>query len=749
MKKIVSLLLAFAMLFALVACNKTSDQPSGSQSQNPNPSQSQPEGQPSASEPVEPVGFTPFTYDEETVYTNAFGEFETAYAKAKAATDLDEIYALMAISEAKMLESGVMVPYYSDGGNYGISRIVPRSIPTVMWGSDLDRFETMLIANEIIKPDDRSKFTALWMEKAGTGEYEQAAKDLMAQLGYTLKNTRDMLYDEDPETWDVLSVWTNTVAEPLCLTVDGLAKYDMENVLQPALAESWEISDDGLTWTFHIREGVQWVDSQGRKVDDVKADDWVASMQHCMDHGSDSAAEVFTNFIVNGSEYFKGDITDFTQVGVEAPDDRTLVYHLTQPVPTFDSMLSYCGMFAPLSRKYYTSQGGTFGPQADNGNYGTSPNNIAYCGPYLITGWTEKNSFVFDQNPTYWNKDSMNVIKINWYYTDGADPLRGYNDVMSGAIDSTGLGTSALQKAKEEGNFEQYAYLSTELTGTSRCGFYNLDRQAFATFADPTVGVSPQTHGSVDALDVLGGVVTSDIEDDAARTHLAMNNQNFRLALTFAFDRGQYHAQRVGDELKEFSLRNTWVPSTFVSLKKDVTVDINGTATTFPAGTYFGQIVQAQITADGYPMVVWNPDANDGLGSGDGYDGWYNPAAAKEYLAKAVEELAAQGMEVSKEKPVQIDFYTCSLVETWNNQSQAYKQFIEANTDGLVQVNIVDTPDTRSYQNTSFFNDTGAQNCTDVNIGSGWSADYADPASYLDILQRYAYLTKNFGLWGY
>ncbi len=744
-KKFLSLALALVMLLSLAACGGDNNPPATDGNKNPD---TPPTEDNNTGTPAEPEGFQPMTYDEEEVYTKAFSEFEAAYAKAKEATDVNEMYALQAIAEAKMLESGVMLPYYSDGGNYGISRIVPRTAPTVMWGSDLDRWETLLVTNEIIKPDDRAQFTAMWGELAGTGTYEQAAKDKLAELGYTLKDTRDMLYEQDPETWDVLSRWTNTTSEPICLTVDGLAKYDMENVLQPALAESWECSEDGLTWTFHIREGVAWVDSQGRKVDEVKADDWVASMQHNMDFAGASAAEVFAAFIVNGEDYYLKNISDFTQVGVEAPDDRTLVYHLTQPVPAFESLLSYCGMFAPLCRSYYESQGGTFGPDHDNGNYGTGPNNIAYCGPYLITSWTEKNSFVFDQNPTYWNPDSMNIKKINWYYYDGSDPLRGYNDTMAGTIDSAGLGTSALQKAREDGNFDKYAYLSTDLTGNSRCGFYNLNRQAFATFADPTIGISPQSHESVDGIDLIGGVVTSDIEDDAARTHLAINNQNFRLALTMALDRGNYHAQRVGDELKELSLRNTWVPGNFVTLNADTTVDISGTATTFPAGTYYGEIVQAQITADGYPMKVWDPAAADGLGSGDGYDGWYNPTAAKEYLAKAVEELAAQGMEITKENPIQIDYYTCSIVETWNNQANVYKQVIESNLDGLVQVNIVDTPDTTSYQNTSYFNDTGADNCTDVNIGSGWNADYADPASYLDIMQRYAYLTKNFGLWG-
>ena len=122
------------------------------------------------------------------------------------------------------------------------------------------------------------------------------------------------------------------MGDAVCQTVEGLVKYDMENVLQPALAESWECSEDGLTWTFHIREGAVWTDYQGRKVADVKADDWVASLQHMFDYYGDSGAEVVAPLIVNGLDYCDGNITDFSQVGVEAVDDHTLVYHLTKRV---------------------------------------------------------------------------------------------------------------------------------------------------------------------------------------------------------------------------------------------------------------------------------------------------------------------------------------------------------------------------------------------------------------------------------
>lgn len=56
----------------------------------------------------------------------------------------------------------------------------------------------------------------------------------------------------------------------------GLLEYDCEGTSQPALAESYDVSDDGLTYTFHLRKGASWVDSQGRKIADVTADDFVA-----------------------------------------------------------------------------------------------------------------------------------------------------------------------------------------------------------------------------------------------------------------------------------------------------------------------------------------------------------------------------------------------------------------------------------------------------------------------------------------
>lgn len=744
MKKFLSLMLALAMVLGLFACAPAAD-PNTSNPPASNPVEStEPTGKP------EPGEFQPMTYDDWEIYNNTYGEFYKALQEAKECVDIDEMFAKMAIAEAKFLEAAAVVPYYGDGGSWGISRMAPRTMPTVMWGSDQDRYEYALVTTDLLKAEDRKHITAMWNELAGTGTYEQSVKDYLAEKGYTLKNSYAWNgYASDPEIWDPLAAWTNTVSEPLCMTVDGLIRYDMENVLQPGLATSWEHSEDGLTWTFHLREGVQWVDSQGRKLDDVKADDWVASLQHLFDFYGDSAAEVLAPMIVNGLEYVNGDVTDFSQVGVEAVDDHTLVYHLTHAVPAFESMLTYCGFFAPLCRSYYTAQGGTFGPDHDNGDYGTSPNNIAYCGPYLITSYTAQQSIVFEANPTYWNLDKMNITKVTWPYYDGKDPLKSYDDCIAGVNDGTGLGPSALIKCKEDGNFDDYAITST-VNGTSRIGFQTLNRQIFHNFNEETAGVSPQEHGSVDTLDKANGVNVADasIIDDAARTHVAMNNQNFRLAMALGLDRAAYHAQRVGEELKLVSLRNSYVPGTFVETSKEITVDINGTPTTFPAGTKYGAMLQAAITADGYPMKVWDPELDDGVGSSDGFDGWYNVSAAREYLAKAVEELAAVGVEVSKENPIQVDYVYYGGSETFTNLANAYKQSIESSLEGAVQVNLVNVESQEQLNYNSFLHPDGTGLNCDESWGTAWTPDYGDPASYLDVFLPGGdgHMCKNLGL---
>ncbi len=713
MKKLFALLLAVIMVFGLVACAEAG-----------------PGNKVTYKDPYADVAND---YDKlsQAIYDDVLGEFYTTYEAAKKATNVSERQALMAIAEAKLLASGVMLPLSSNGGNYAISRVVPYSATSTLWGNDSYRYHNVLVATEPLKAADRDALKALWAEKKGTGTWEAEAKKFMADKGYTLTDKYALGYSSDPQTWDVLATSMAADSEAIVNTYDGLFEYDSENRLMPALAESYTVSADGLTYTFKIRQGIKWVDSQGRAVADVKADDFVAGMQHMMD-AQGGLEYLVQGLIVNASEYIAGEVTDFAQVGVKATDDYTLVYTLTQPTSYFMTMLGY-GVFAPMSREYYTSKGGKFGADfnADDAsyNYGKTPNDIAYCGPYLVTNATAENTIVFKANESYWNADNITIDTITWLFNDGEDPTKAYNDMKAGTIAGCGLNASSVEAAKKDGMFDTYAYVSA-CDATSFMAFVNLRRVALANFNDETAVKSSKTA------------------EEVARSNAAMLNQNFRLALATATDRAAYNAQVVGEDLKLTSLRNTYTPGNFVALEEDVTIKVNGTDKTYKAGTFYGQILQDQLDADGVKIKAWDPTAEGGVGSSDGYDGWYNAAAAAEYMKKAVEELKAKGIEITKENPIKLDLPTFTGSESYKNRANAYKQSVEKATDGLIIINLTECVDSKQWYYAGYYPTTGAEGNYDICDLSGWGPDYGDPQTYLDtMLPAYAgYMTKAIGL---
>lgn len=728
--KIVSLLLALVMVLSLAACGGKTTTPSTTAPVAATEATA-------AAEYVDPYADIRDDYDalSEAIYNDVLGDFITAYDAGKAVTDnVSERYALMAIAEAKLLESATLMPLTAKGGNYAISRVAPYSYSSVLWGNDAQRYHNAIVTTEPIKTADRDELKALWAELKGTGTYAAEATKLLESKGYTIKDTYAPggKFSSDPKTWDILATSRAADAEAIVNTYDGLVEYDCENVMQPALAESWEVSDDGLTYTFHLRQGAKWVDSQGREVGEVKADDFVAGMQHMMDVMG-GLEYLIEGIIVNASEYISGDVTDFAEVGVKAVDDYTVEYTLCQPTSFFMTMLGY-NVFAPMSRSYYESKGGKFGADFDNSaasyTYGKTPSDIAYCGPYLVSNFTSENTIVFTANPAYWNKDNITIKTLTWLYNDGQDALKAYNDTMSGVLDGAGLNASAAEQAKTDGVFDTLAYVSAT-DATSFSAFLNVNRAATSNVNDGAV-VSPK-DGDEEAM---------------TRTHAAFLNVHFRRAIMFALDRATYNAQTVGEDLKYASMINTYTPGNFVSLEEDTTVDINGTATTFPAGTYYGAIVQAQIDADGLTIKVWDPEAEGGAGSSTQFDGWYNPDEAAAELATAVEELAAKGVEVSAENPIYMDIPYFSGSEAFGNRANALKKSIETVLGGAVIVNLVECVDSNAWYYAGYYTDFGYEANYDFYDVSGWGPDYGDPQTYLDtFLPDYSgYMVKCIGI---
>lgn len=734
-RKIVSALLVMSMTASLVACGNSgsgSSDPadesvsvsSSASSESDASASASSESEAEAEESEMPEG-----YDETSteLYNEALGDFNDALATAKEAETVDERYALMAVAEGKLMESAMMYPLTSRGGMYAMYRMAPRTKDYTLWGSDKDRYHQYVVTTDFIKTEDYNEMRAKWDELKGTGTYESWVKEYLAGKGYTLKDSFSRPYVSDPVTWDGLATSRAADTDAIINTYDGLMEYDVEGTLQPALAESYEVSDDGLTYTFHLRKDVKWTDSQGREVDTVKADDFVAGMQHMCD-AQGGLEYLVQGVIKNVSQYISGEVTDFDEVGVKAVDDYTVEYTLEEPCSYFMTMLGYT-IFMPMSRSYYQSQGGKFGAEYDSSaadyQYGKDSNSIAYCGPYLVTNATAKNTIVFKLSDSYWNKDNVNIKTLTWLFNDQSDVTKMYTDAKAGTVDYVNLNTSTMETAKSEGLYDQYAVVS-DTDATSFMAFYNINRTATANANDGTTAKSTKS------------------DEEIQRTNKALQNVHFRRAISFAADRGAYNAQQVGEDLKYTSLRNTFTPGYFVSLSKDTTIQINGTDTTFPAGTYYGEIVQKQIDADGVKIKVWDAENK----TSDGFDGWYNPENAVEELNTAIEELAEEGITIDESNPIQIEYPYPSAVEVYTNKANSYKKSVEAALGGKVVINLVDAVDLDGWNYAGYYANYGYEANYDVYDVSGWSPDFGDPCSYLDtMLPDYeGYMTKCFGI---
>lgn len=665
--------------------------------------------------------------DDEAIYMASMGDFYDAYMAAFEAETLSERWALMAIAEAKFLESGVATPMYTAGGCYAMSRMPFRAGGYASWLGDRVYYDQMVLTNEIITTDDYQHLTDMWYELAGTGTYTQSAVDYLTEQGYTFTDTAVTTFDRVGTTWDFLS---DGDFHDDASFIDYLYQYNSEGELVPHLATDYTVSDDGLTYTFTIREGVIWVDSQGRQVAELTADDWVAGLQHVADAGSSSIYNL-TGVIEGLDAYLYGETTDFTTVGIKALDEHTLQYTLVEECPYFMSMIADT-CFIPMSRSYYLSQGGVFGiAEYDSAMasssylYGTDQDHIAYCGPYLCTNVTDKNSINYIANESYWNAENVNIKAVNFIYDDGSDVTREYNDFLNGTGTTLALDTAQVEIAKNDGNFDKYVHIAPNVTNIFLMWFHE-NRQVYANVPD-------------------GACVSNKTEAQKEVSRAALQNQHFRLALGYSIDRASYIAQSLGEGLKYVCLRNSYVPGDFVSLEEDVTVDINGTPTDFPAGTFYGEIVQAQVTADGYPFKVWDEESH----SSDGYDGWYNVENAVAELQLAIEELAAMGYEVTEENPIVLDYPYSAYNEIASNQAVVLKTSIETALNGLVEIALVDCQDSTENLNTWFNTNSGAEYNYDLGGLGGIGADFGDPETYLDGLLPYGdgFAIRKMGLW--
>jgi oligopeptide transport system substrate-binding protein len=193
---------------------------------------------------------------------------------------------------------------------------------------------------------------------------------------------------------------------------------------RPAVAERWDVSPDGLTYTFHLRGTAKWSDGAP-----VTAGDFVYSARRLLSPKLGAAhAENNLFFVRQARAYQAGKVTDFSAVGVRAPDERTVIFTLERPTPFFPSALT---LFFPVRQAVIEK----FAPMDERRSEWIKPGNLVGNGAFQLKSWRPNQGVVLAKNPHYW--DAANVRLREAHFAPIESPSVEENAFRNGLLHMT------------------------------------------------------------------------------------------------------------------------------------------------------------------------------------------------------------------------------------------------------------------------------------------------------------------------
>ena len=486
------------------------------------------------------------------------------------------------------------------------------------------------------------------------------------------EKTFSYVYETDPDSLNYLTTGKAAVANITSNVVDGLMENDRYGNFVPSMAEDWSVSQDGLTYTYTIRKDAKWYTSEGEEYAAVKAQDFVTGLKYAADNKSE-ALYLVQESIKGLDAYVKGEVKDFSEVGIKAIDDQTVQYTLNKPESFWNSKTTM-GILAPVNEEFLTSKGSDFAKATD-------PSSILYNGPFLLKSLVAKSSVEFEKNPNYWDKDNVHIDKVKLSFWDGQDTGKLAETFKDGGFSMARLFPTSAGYPELEKEFKDNIVYTPQDSATFLVGT-NIDRQSYKYTSKTT-------------------------DEQKTSTKKALLNKDFRQAIAFGFDRTAYASQVNGESGASKLLRNLFVPPTFVQAD----------------GKNFGELVKEKLVTYGDEWKDVNLD--------DAQDGLYNPEKAKAEFAKAKAALQAEGVQF----PIHLDMPVDQTNTTKVQRVQSLKQSLEATlgTDNVV----IDIQQLQKDEvlNVTYFAETAAGEDWDLSDNVGWSPDYIDPSTYLDIIK--------------
>ena len=239
---------------------------------------------------------------------------------------------------------------------------------------------------------------------------------------------------EDPETMDPTLNNSSGAGTMILNAFEGLMVLDENDQPVEGTAESMEVSEDGLVYTFKIREDAKWSDGEAVTADNFKYS-WLRALNK--ETAAEYAYQLF--YIKNAEKFYNGEATA-EEVGINVIDEKTLEVTLETPTAYFPQLLAFT-TYVPLREDIVS---------ANPEGWATNPETYVSNGPFKLVQWDMKDQLVFEKNENYWDKDSVKLESLTFKLV--TDDTTAYSELKAGNFDMVNsVPTNEIEPGIEEG----------------------------------------------------------------------------------------------------------------------------------------------------------------------------------------------------------------------------------------------------------------------------------------------------------